>query len=378
LEYVGLSDPYLRIAFWTGLISVVLIVVCLLRILFLRFNFLRKEKKKKRFVADWRPRMVQWIAGDEASPLFPIPKDQRLNFLLLWLHFHENLRGDSSDALNRLAARLGIEAFVTRLLRYGKPDQKLAAAAACGHLRMSGCDDRLCQYLGQRASGLSLTAARALCQISPATATGKVIPLMAERSDWPMAKVAAILNETGPDFLQHYIDMVESTFAERPEGLPRLLRILATVQLDQPLDLVRRILTGNQPPELTSAALRLVCHPSELPMVRNHLHDAHWAVRVQAVTKLGALGAAADIENVTSLLQDREWWVRYRAAQAAEQLSGLPARFRRIESELHDPFGVDMLHQVSAEADLRQPQRVIRMSPPDRGGSPSFGSPLLF
>jgi hypothetical protein len=377
LEFVGLSDPLLRIAFWTGLISIVLIVLALLRILSLRITYLRRETKKRRFIASWRPIIVQWLAGDESIELPLIPKDQYLNFLLLWLHFHENLRGESTAALNRLGKAVHIEAYVNRLLRRSKTDQRLIAAAASGHLRLSDCSDRLWLYAQQRSSGLSLTAARALCQIDPVTAAEKVIPLMGKRTDWPMAKVAAILNEAGTGFLCHYIGMAETTLTERPERLPRLLRILGGVHRDQPLDLVQRILAENHPPELASAALRLICHPSELASARARLADPHWTVRVQAVTKLGALGTAADIESVAALLQDREWWVRYRAAQAIEGLSGLPARLKQVEAELHDPFGIDMLHHVIAESDLRNSQRVFRLPPACFGPLPASGEPAL-
>lgn len=377
MEFVGLSDPLLRIAFWTGVISIVLIVISLVRIFYLRFTYLRKEKRKRRFVAIWRPLIVQWVAGNEEVSLPPIPKDQFLNFLLLWLHFHENLRGDSTLSLNRLGGAVQIEAYVSRLLHRRKTDQKLIAAAASGHLRLSGCADTLWNYAKQRTSGLSLAAARALCQIDPVAAAKNVIPIMGERTDWPIAKVAAILNEAGADFIGHYVDMVEKTFVEQPERLPRLLRVLAGVHFDQPLALVKRILSGNHPPELTSAALRLICHPNELALVRSHLADDHWAVRVQAVSKLGALGTAGDIETVATLLQDREWWVRYRAAQAVERLSGLPARLQQVEAELHDPFGIDILHQVIAETDLRNTQRIYRLPDSSPGSFPSSGEPAL-
>jgi hypothetical protein len=50
-------------------------------------------------------------------------------------------------------------------------------------------------------------------------------------------------------------------------------------------------------------------------------------------------------------LSDREWWVRYRAAQALVELPWLAqAELRALQDGLTDRFAADMLAQVVAEA----------------------------
>jgi hypothetical protein len=351
LAYVGLSDPFLAVAFWVGFVSAVLVVLSTLSILVRRTCLLWKRERREQFIELWRPVIVRWLTGEEAQPLPALPRSRRIDFLLLWMHYHENLAGDATEALNRLAEKLGVSGFLLKLLRHGEPDEKLVAAAACGHLRFADSTKILWHYAREPVSGLSLSAVRSLCQIHGARVGKRVLPLMLEHRDWPLAKIGAILNETGRDLIHRYIKAIESTYEHDREKLPRLLRVLAGVSLDHPLKLVRRILENDESPDLTAAALRLVFHPDELPLVRAHLRDPHWSVRVQAVARLAELGESQDIDAVVELLHDPEWWVRYRAAQTLLQLPVLTdARIRTLFQELRDPYARDVLVQAIAEA----------------------------
>jgi hypothetical protein len=368
--YVGLSDPFLKTAFWVGIISTLLVLLSVLRIIWLRIALLWQQRQKGRFLEVWRPVIIRWLGGDEAQELPELKPSQQISFLLIWMHFHENLRGGATEALNRLGFKVGIHRFLPDLLRRGDIDKRLIAAAASGHLRSTDNTNVLWHYARQPITGLSLTAVRALCQIHPVRAAKQVVPLMVERTDWPLAKISSILNEAGLDFVHRYIQAMERVYEQSPEKLPRLLRVLSSVELNRPLRLVRRILENDDPPEITAAALRLVCHPDELPLVRARLRDPYWSVRVQAVTRLGVLGGPADIEDIAELLHDHEWWVRYRAAQALKRLPGVTMeRLQQVFADSLDPFAKDILAQVAAESgeELKEPPSDIA----------SFGVPLF-
>jgi HEAT repeat protein len=54
------------------------------------------------------------------------------------------------------------------------------------------------------------------------------------------------------------------------------------------------------------------------------------------------------------LLSDKEWWVRYRAAQALSRLPSMRSpRLKSIQAKQRDPFARDMLAQVIAEIELQ-------------------------
>jgi HEAT repeat protein len=74
---------------------------------------------------------------------------------------------------------------------------------------------------------------------------------------------------------------------------------------------------------------------------------------MQAATFLGRAGNVGDLAALEPLLSDREWWVRYRAAQAlvASPFLG-PNALRRIGARQQDQFARDILQQALAEKGL--------------------------
>ncbi|NJD05399.1 MAG: hypothetical protein FIA97_02735 [Methylococcaceae bacterium] len=350
-QVVGLSDPLFQCSLWIGVVASVLILLALARIVSLRLHLLASQRQKQLFLNQWRPVIVRWLAGNERQILPALEAIHRTAFLLLWMHFHESLRGDATKSLNRLAVSAGVQEFLPGLLLLGSADDRLIAAAAAGHLRLPEYTNALWHFARSPGCSLSLTATRSLCQIHGARAAKKVVPLMVARTDWPLARIASILAESGLDFVHRYVRTAERLYRVEPEKLPRLLKALSVVELNRPLRLVRWILEGEEAPDLTAAALRLVNHPDELPLVRARLRDSYWSVRVQAVTKLGVLGNVSDVNAIAELLHDYKWWVRYRAAHALKRLPGVGTdHLRRIFNEALDPFARDMLKQVAAES----------------------------
>jgi HEAT repeat protein len=74
---------------------------------------------------------------------------------------------------------------------------------------------------------------------------------------------------------------------------------------------------------------------------------------MQAASLLGRAGNHEDLKALEPLLCDREWWVRYRAAQAmvASPFLG-PNALRRIAARQNDRFAQDILQQALAEKGL--------------------------
>jgi HEAT repeat protein len=65
------------------------------------------------------------------------------------------------------------------------------------------------------------------------------------------------------------------------------------------------------------------------------------------------MGTEDDVEPLTRLLVDKEWWVRYRAAQA---LAGLPfldmTTLRKLTEDQKDRYARDILAQALAEKEM--------------------------
>jgi HEAT repeat protein len=61
--------------------------------------------------------------------------------------------------------------------------------------------------------------------------------------------------------------------------------------------------------------------PEELPVIRGYLQHHNWCVRLHAVKALGRLGSVDDEADMISLLDDENWWVRFRTAEALANFS---------------------------------------------------------
>ncbi len=102
--------------------------------------------------------------------------------------------------------------------------------------------------------------------------------------------------------------------------------------------------------EVLIAALRIAADPRLRSFVLNLARHENWRVRMQAARTLGRIGQPNDIVTLIDLLSDREWWVRYRTAQALASLPFLDrTQLQALADAAADRFAGDMLRQVLAE-----------------------------
>ncbi|MDP3448883.1 MAG: HEAT repeat domain-containing protein [Eubacteriales bacterium] len=70
--------------------------------------------------------------------------------------------------------------------------------------------------------------------------------------------------------------------------------------------------------------------------------DPRWEMRAVVATSLGAFGAAQNEETLIKLLCDREWWVRYRAAESLAQAADAKELMACVE-KTGDKFAAEMM-----------------------------------
>ena len=74
---------------------------------------------------------------------------------------------------------------------------------------------------------------------------------------------------------------------------------------------------------------------------------------MQAAKVLGRIGQQEHLSLLEALLDDREWWVRYRAAQSIASLPFLgPNQLRQLRRRQSDRFAADILQQAFAEVGI--------------------------
>jgi hypothetical protein len=349
LVFAALSDTRVVAAFWIGAISTLLTVIMLLEVLWMRITLMFRERRSRLFREAVQDGLIRHIASEK----YDAPKVTSRNlhdFLFEWIHFQEILRGDSKHRLNEVLRDFALEAKIRKLLRKGVFEDRLIAATALGHLGDMQAWDQLLVLLNNPSPLLSMAAARALVMIDSVKASDVVIPLIILRRDWMPTRLALMLKQADPPFQQAFLAHLEREALQSPPYLLRLMRLLAVTQLSQPLPFVRKFLMTSDDPNLVAASLRLVCHPSELELVRGRFGDQHWSVQVQITAVLNRIGMPQDTHHLIMLLNSGQWWVRYRAAQALVELPFINRRaVKRLIESRSDVFARDMLLQIIAE-----------------------------
>ncbi len=341
------SDALLELAFWAGMVSVLLTLLMAVSIMVLRFRLRRAERREAQFLAVWRPALLEVLAGGPVRSLPALATADQMSFLKYWSYLQESLRGSASQTLNQVGFALKVPQFAQQWLRSGRRTERLLAILALGHLRdKSAWDDLFAQAVGDD-SLVSLQAVRAMLQIDPVRGVQHLMPLLIKRHDWDINRLAVMLAASRTELeglLSRKITRVD------PVNMGRLMRLAEVLKLNLSEPVLAYLVDAVRPVDILVAGLRLVNHAGLLPQVRTFVQHPDWTVRVQAVKCLGRIGEPADVALLTTALQDREWWVRYRAAQA---LAGLPfvtaEALAALRQNSPDRYAQDILGQVFAE-----------------------------
>lgn len=351
LAYATISENTLQIAFWLCVISTVISIAILLEVTWLRFNKIHQDNCHKLFIKTWQPVLLQRALGERvALPTLEARDVDR--FLILWLHFQESLLGEPRDYLNAVIHEVGLSEELKRRLFKGSVSDRMVAITSFGYLRDGRMWNELENLVHSPILVLSISSARALASIDPTKAAPILFPVIAERRDWPAQKVARILKDSPEVFTTSFLEFVEKAMRENQPYLIRLLRLLHVQQLNQSPLYIREILSHSDDAELVLAALKLVREPRDLDLVRRHLSDDSWRVKVQAVKVLGLLGDKEDVNSLTTLLYSKDWWLRYRAASSISLMPFLQKiDFEKIKSGLTDPYAREMFEYAIATKD---------------------------
>jgi HEAT repeat protein len=347
LGFASGPDPLVQAALGAGLLSVVLTVGLALQLLWMRRARIRRERRAERFLEAWRPLVFGAALGEEVSPP-PLAAADETTFLLLWNQVQGGLRGPPRAGLNQLARAVGGRAVALRRLRDGDALDRILALRTLGYLGKPADFDRVLAFLDDRRTPLCLAAARALAHIDPARATDAIWARIRSRPDWPLAQLATALEEADTSRLaQALADSARHLPA--PE-LHRLLPLVALLDGPSRDAIVTTVLSSAADPDALAGALRHVRGAALLPRVADLARHPAWPVRTQAAAALGRIGGPGERPALVRMLSDREWWVRYRAAQAL--LSGRLGGREEIAAlarELGDRFARDIVAHVLAE-----------------------------
>ncbi|TCS71499.1 HEAT repeat protein [Sulfuritortus calidifontis] len=344
---VAHSDLLLKLALWGGSAAMLLTILLVVQIMLTRLHLILSQRREQQFSEIWRPIMAQALFTlPDRPPAVPFASVRQ--FLHLWIHIMELLRGEGTRNLTDLALACGIDQAARKLTRKSSVTDRVLGLLALAHMAQEQDWELMLEQLTDENPLLSQIAARGLTHIRPQEAIPLILPQLVRRRDWAPIRIANILEEAGPDLVT--APFIEFAMRLPSEQIPHILPFLYTVYETELEPLLYYWLETEHNPQTLIGCLKAVQDPLAVPAVRSLTSYPDWVVRVQAAAALGRIGMKEDKAVLTGMLSDREWWVRYRAAQALLGLPGMDiAALRRLQATLTDHFARDILEHVIAE-----------------------------
>ena len=356
MEWLLLSDfdGLTEVVLWSIAAVVVTTVVLFVYTVGLRVATVASNQRRHRFLLQWRSVFAKAMLDSRAAADLRLPyvrRADRIDLLEEWNRARSIVDGKAIDNLIALARRTNIPALARRRLRSRRLRTRILAVQTTGHLREAELRDEIAALLNDDNTALSITAATALVEIDPDFAIGRIVPMISARKDWPKNRVSVLLRRAGSDRISEPLfRAIRSAENADKTYLLQFARLMESETRDA---LVDDLLRESNDAGLINAALKLVRGYRGVPRIASLTQHDAWFVRMQAATVLGRVGQQEHLSLLESLLDDSEWWVRYRAAQAITRLPFMgPNQLRQLRKRQEDRYAADILQQAFAEAGI--------------------------
>jgi HEAT repeat protein len=340
------SDVALDLVVWSSVVLFALVALIAVQLVVMRVIGGSRTRRQRRLEQAWLPLLMRGLESVPDS-LPPLRRRDVRGLLSLWNRVHDAIKGSARTPLLNVALQMGLDRAARRMFSRRDIRDRLLAITTLGRLADRVMWGELVQIASTRDLALSLAAARAMVRIDPRSATTLLLPMIAERDDWPPSTVALMLQEAGADVISEPLVRAVSRLPE--ERAHRLIRYLGLAHGEATVPLLNHLIRQVESVETITACLRVFTDANDVAAIHAFLRHPRWEVRVCAVRTLGRLGAPRDVISLISMLSDPEWWVRYRAAQAVGLISADVERIKRLKDTHTDPFARDILTHVLAE-----------------------------
>ena len=347
-------DTATTLALWSIAAVVATTVVLFVYTMGLRVATILANRRRRRFLESWRDVFAACMLSRESAEQTPLPgvyRVDRVDLLEEWNRARSIVDGSAVSNLIALARRTRIPELADRLLAKRRIQSKILAVQTFGHLQDRSHRDDVRDLVDHENTALSITAAMSLVEIDPDYGISVVVPRIELRRDWPKNRVSILLRLAGSERISEPMyRAIRSADARGKTYLLQFARLIESEVLDA---LVEDLIRSSNDPGVLNAALKLVSGFGGVPRIAALTQHDTWFVRMQAAKVLGRIGQQEHLSLLEALLDDREWWVRYRAAQSIAALPFLgPNQLRQLRNRQTDRFAVDILQQAFAEVGI--------------------------
>lgn len=346
----SISDPVLYYLASSVVVINALVILLLIQVISIRIYGVYQHRSERIGRKIWRPILAEMMQSYPEN----IPKLQRKHrhvFLHEWNKFYFMLRGETTGRLQKLSRQQGLDVIARKYIDNNNMRKKLLGIVTLGHMQEISIWNNLIDFVHSEHSILSLTAAQALVDINSKDAMQFLIPHIIKRRDWPLARVAMMLNSTSSEQL---VKMLNKAIDEASEDeIPHILQFLSSSHFDPAINKLCERLGNSDDNRIIAACIKIIKDEHGLKLARKHASNPEWYIRLHVATVLGRMGLQEDVKLLTRLMSDPEWWVRYRSAQSLAQMPFIDAaELEKIHDHLQDRYARDILQQVISEQEL--------------------------
>lgn len=344
-------DTLTTVALWSIAAVLVTTVILFVYTVGLRVATISEGQRRRQFLKRWRQVFAGAVLDGKPADRFVLPRirrNDRIDLLEEWNRARSIVAGKAVDSLIELADAAGIPRHALRMFESRRIKSRILAVQTIGHLRLADQREAIHQLVDHENTALSITAAAALVDIDPGYGIAVIVPMINARRDWPKTRVSVLLRQAGSARISE--PLFRAIRSEDDAGITYLLQFARLMESEILDALVRDLLRESNDAGVLNAALKLVSGFGGVPRIaRLTQHDA-WFVRMRAAIVLGRVGQQEHLSLLESLLDDQEWWVRYRAAQAITSLPFMgPNELRKLQARQKDRYAIDILQQSFAE-----------------------------
>lgn len=318
--------------FIQGILLIILLLFLL--ILFFRLVYFFKERNEARRSAIWEPVLLFYlhdlISLQEAATSLGPPYPHLFNFLTPYL---KNIRGKEGEKLQELMEATGLTDYFLKKIRQGRLKERVRAARVLGILGDTRALPDLKALLSSPDSQVAFIAAQALSYLGDRNMLIPVIRTILSRTPTTFEGATGLTVRFGPEISPHVLDLIarwkantldlEEVFGVPPfQSLSLLLDILGHHQYLPGMDLYQSLLQEDEHPEILIHLFKLL-KKLEYPVkvdLKPFLQHSDWVIRSQASRLVGSIQDNCYQKELTGLLADENWWVRYHAGRALLEL----------------------------------------------------------
>lgn len=344
---VTVTEQITHVAIYSALALCLMVLLLILQVIFLRIRFLSSRKQRNQILKKWRPKLTQVMLGDSFDTQV-LPRKEICVFLEEWNRMFGSIRGDNLTPLKKLAYRFRINYFARNMLKTRRLGNRLLAIVTIGNMQEYAAWDDLIELLADPHPIVSITAARALMWIDSKHAVEHIMPMILKRNDWTWSNVAHVLRQASPlHVCEHLATLATNAPTDKQPGLLRYLESTHCLQLTT---VINEILSTTKDDRVASVCLHIISDPGSLKDIRKYISHERWHVRMHAASALGRLGDEKDLMTLLNMTEDKNWWVRYRSAQAIFNLPNINIdNIRKYRDNKEDKYARDILTHVLAE-----------------------------